>query len=64
MWEPDTHQAILQEFAEPEVIAMGSEKERREEKGREGEHPFGTKDVRFQMPSEKKRAFQNVKRAC
>lgn len=40
MWEPDTHQATLQAFAEPEVIAKGSEKEGGEEKGREGEQPF------------------------
>lgn len=47
MCEPDTHQAILQAVAELEVIAKGSEKEGGEEKEREGEHPFGTKDVSF-----------------
>lgn len=47
MCEPDTHRAILQAVAEPQVIAKGSEKEGGEEQEREGEHPFGTKDVSF-----------------
>lgn len=64
MCEPDTHQAILQAVAEPEVIAKGSEKEGGEEKEREGEHPFGTKDVSFSNAFREKRAFQNVKSAC
>ena len=57
MWEPDTHQAILQAFAEPEVIAKGSEKEEGKEKGREGEHSFGTKDVSFSNAFGGKRSF-------
>lgn len=53
MWEPDTHQPILQAFAEPKVIAKGSENEGGEEKGREN-IPLEQKMSVFQMPSGKK----------
>lgn len=57
MCEPHTHQAILQAVAEPKVIAKGSEKEGGEEKEREGEHPFGTKDVSFSNAFREKKSF-------
>lgn len=64
MWEPDTHQAILQAFAEPEVIATGSKKEGGEEKGREGDDHSGTKDVDFSSALGNIKAFKNVECAC
>lgn len=57
MCEPDTHQAILQAVTEPKVIAKGSEKEGGEEKEREGEHPFGTKDVSFSNAFREEKSF-------
>lgn len=59
MCEPHTHQAILQAVAEPKVIAKGSEKEGGEEKEREGERPFGTKDVSFSNAFRGKKSSSN-----
>lgn len=64
MGEPDTHQATLQAFAEPEMIAKGSEKQGEEEKGREREHPFGTKDVSFSNAFGEKKSFSKCQAAC